>query len=127
MLSPRIAGRPGYAKREEWIAEQTSVALPGATVSKTTRAKLTTYAILHARAQLRAAGTRPPTDHEALLAAYLDHAERRCAHCGQPLAGKQRKYCSIAHGRAVEARRRQRHKRERTLETAAAKTSRVKP
>jgi len=40
--------------------------------SATVRAKLTAYAIRHARTQLRAAGIRPPTNHEALLAAHLD-------------------------------------------------------
>ena len=64
-----------------------------------------------ARAQLRAAGTPRPPDPKALLATYLDHHERHCAHCGKPLTGKQRKYCSTAHERAaVEARRRQRNK-----------------
>jgi hypothetical protein len=62
--------------------------------AKTVYAKLTAYAVKHARAQLRAAGIRPATDHEALLATYLNHQNapapqapppRLCAGCGQPI------------------------------------------
>lgn len=67
------------------------------------RDKLTSHTLAHARAQLRADDTRPPTDPEALLARCREHFERRCARCGKPLTGKQRKYCSTAHERtAVE-------------------------
>ncbi|PZR67700.1 MAG: hypothetical protein DLM63_06010 [Solirubrobacterales bacterium] len=36
------------------------------------RSKLTDYTVKHARSQLRTAGIRPPIDHEALLATYLE-------------------------------------------------------
>jgi hypothetical protein len=65
----------------------------GKPIGKTARAKLTAYAIAHARAQLRAAGTPRPPDPEALLATCLDHQQgapgpepRLCAcGCGRPV------------------------------------------
>ena len=80
--------------------------------ARDSREKLTKYARGRAAAELRKAGNGLwKVSHEALLATYLDHHERHCAHCGKPLTGKQRKYCSTAHERAaVEARRRQRNK-----------------
>jgi hypothetical protein len=66
------AGRPGYARREIWISERAHVPARAEPIGKTARTKLARYAIRHARAQLRAAGIRPPTDREALLAAYLE-------------------------------------------------------
>jgi hypothetical protein len=84
------------------------------------RAKLTAYAIKHVRAQLRQAGIRPPTDHEALLAAYLERQSRRavarepelCAcGCGQPIPGDQRrgqprKYIDETHRKRAQRRQR---------------------
>lgn len=43
----------------------------GQPISKTSRTKLTSHALAHARAQVRAAGIRPATEPEALLAMYL--------------------------------------------------------
>ena len=64
----------------------------GRAVGKHARERLTHHAITHARAQLRDAPSRPPTDPEALLAAYLDqpsapvHVPPLCAcGCGQPV------------------------------------------
>jgi hypothetical protein len=57
-----------------------------------TRKNIADYLHKYTGAQLRAAGIRPPTDHEALLAAYLNRDAARdpepqlCAcGCGQPV------------------------------------------
>jgi hypothetical protein len=78
---------------------------------KTARAKLTEYAIKHARAQLRAAGIRPPTDHEALLAAYLDRQTEPdpephlCAcGCGRPVRRGRRGPAAKWHSDACRKR-----------------------
>jgi hypothetical protein len=65
----------------------------GQPIGKTARGLLTDHAIKHARAELQAAGIPRPSDHEALLATYLNHqqnapgpAPRLCAcGCGQPV------------------------------------------
>jgi hypothetical protein len=82
---------PGSAKSEIWISEQAHIPVRPEPIGKTARTKLARYAVRHARAELRKAGTRPPTDHEALLAANLDRHRtpesepRLCAcGCGQP-------------------------------------------
>lgn len=64
----------------------------GQPIGTTAQAKLTAHAITHARAQLHANGTRPPTDHEAVLATYLDrNRQRLCAcGCGEPVSGRKR-------------------------------------
>lgn len=72
----------------------------GQTVHKDTRAKLTAYAIKHARVQLRGAGIRPPIDPEALLAAYLDRQP------GRADAGEPELLCACGCGRPVKRGRR---------------------
>ena len=80
------------------------------------RAKLTAYAVRHARAQLRAASIRRPPDREALLAAYLDRQRApepepqlcECG-CGQPIAaasrrGRTRKYIDETHRKRAQRR-----------------------
>jgi hypothetical protein len=84
----------------------------GQSVGKAARAKLTAFAIKHARSELRAAGIRPPADHEALLATYLDRQPAQTAAedpdplcacgCGQPVAvgrgrGRPRRYIDETH------------------------------
>ena len=73
------------------------------------RDQLTDHAMRHARAQLRAAGTPRPPDHEALLATYVDRQRApdpepqlcTCG-CGQPIPtderrGQPRKYIDETH------------------------------
>jgi hypothetical protein len=69
----------------------------GQSVGKAARAALTAYATRHARSELRAAGIRPPADHEALLATYLDRhthpapEPQLCAcGCGQQIPPQRR-------------------------------------
>jgi len=84
-------------------------------IGKTSRAKLTAYTIAHARAQLRNTGIPRPTDHEALLATYLDQQPQRdptpplCAcGCRQPVPaskrGRPRKYIDETHRKRAQRR-----------------------
>jgi hypothetical protein len=83
------------------------------TRAREARAKLTAFAIRHARAQLRAHGTRPPADPEALLATYLKQQRapgpepRLCAcGCGQPVPaatrGRPRRYIDDTHRKRAQ-------------------------
>ena len=91
-------------------------AYAGQTVRKDTRAKLTAYAIKHARRQLRAAGIRPPTDPEALLATYHNRRNARtpepgpCAcGCGRPVKRVRRGPAAKWHSDACRKRAARQH------------------
>jgi hypothetical protein len=83
----------------------------GHNVGAVARNKLTACAIKHARAQLRAAGIRPPIDPEAVLAAYLDReraivSEPLLCGCGcRQLVTGRRRYVDQAHRQAAYRQR----------------------
>jgi hypothetical protein len=68
------AGRPGYAKREEWIAEREHVPARPGPIGPGARQKLTAYAIAQL---LHKHGIPRPSDHEALLAITSTDSTRR--------------------------------------------------
>jgi hypothetical protein len=87
----RIAAAAGVSERTVKRARA------GQPIGRNVRSKLTAYAIQHARVELRSAGIRPPTDHEALFAACLDRRRpaapepQLCAcGCGRPIRRGQR-------------------------------------
>jgi hypothetical protein len=110
------AGRPGYARRQDWTAERARVPVSPEPIGKTARAKLAAYAVAHARAQLRNAGIPRPPDHKALLAVYLEQLDRQatpdpesrlCAcGCGQPVPaarrGRPRRYIDETHRKRAQ-------------------------
>jgi hypothetical protein len=88
----------------------------GQSIGKTARAKLSAYAIRHARVQLRKAGIRPPADPEALLAASVDRQSgpapepQLCAcGCGQPIKRGRRGPASKWHSDACRKRAARQH------------------
>ncbi|MGZ4804660.1 MAG: hypothetical protein ACXV9P_18820, partial [Acidimicrobiia bacterium] len=92
----------------------------GQRVGKDARERLTNHAIRHARAQLRAASTRPPTDPEARLATDHDRPSAPtpepglCAcGCGHPIKRGRRGPASKWHSDACRKRSARRHAGDR--------------
>lgn len=68
---------------------------------RSTRERLISFTAEYTREELHADGVQAPRDDLAALAAYLDlyggtTQVARCRSCGDPLSGRQRRWCSEA-------------------------------